>query len=72
MVKKNLPRIMQSRGITPESLAVRMQASGASVTAGTVRSWMAGYRIPSFRNAQAIATALECTIDDLVIDAARE
>lgn len=61
-----LPELMQARGVTPEALAVRLDAEGIIITAACVRSWLRGDRVPNFRIAQAVARALGCSLDDLV------
>jgi len=60
-----LTEIMQARGVTPEALAVRLNAEGIIITAACVRTWIRGNRVPNFRTAQAVARALGCTLNDL-------
>ena len=66
MMKDNIRRLMDEQGLTPEALAVRIQAGGHAISASTIRGWMCGTRTPNFPNAQALAQALACKLDDLI------
>lgn len=65
MLKETLPGLMEAQSLTPEALATRMQASGTTVTASAIRSWLSGDRTPNFPNAKALAKALGCSLDAL-------
>lgn len=60
-----LREIMQAHGVTPEALAVRLDAEGIVITASAVRSWMRGDRVPGWRTAVAVARALGVGLDEL-------
>ena len=66
MIHDNITHLMRERDLTPEALAVAMQRIGKPVTAGTVRSWMTGDRVPGFQNMIGLTTALGCSADDLL------
>lgn len=68
MLHINLPRLMRDRAMTPEALAVKLQGMGHDARASAVRSWMCGTRTPGLAVARLVATALECSIDDLLAD----
>lgn len=65
MINRNLKRLMAARGLTAEMVAARLQGRGTDVTAGTVRAWMQGLRTPRFDHAVALASVLQCSMDDL-------
>jgi transcriptional regulator with XRE-family HTH domain len=62
---KTLLERMARQGLTPESLAARMQGQGYSVSAWSVNAYVSGRRIPPIRAARALANALDCTVDDI-------
>lgn len=68
MLHINLPQLMRDRAMTPEALAVKLQDMGHDTRASAVRSWMAGSRTPGLAVARLVATALDCSIDDLLAD----
>lgn len=66
MVKENLRRYMAEAGLSPESLAAKLQAAQHPASCATVIAWMNGYRTPNLGNAKALANVLNITVDELI------
>jgi len=66
MIHENLRRIMAAQELTAEGLLIRLHAAGHPIGFRTIESWMNGHRTPSMANARALASALGCSIDELI------
>lgn len=60
-LSKQLTELRTAQGLSQAALARIL-----GVSRGAVHSWEAGRRTPSLEQASALATALGCTVDDLL------
>lgn len=63
----NLNRIINAREWTPEELAVAMQRIEVPVSVQSINRWLSGKGDPKSDTIIALANALECTTDDILI-----
>ena len=66
-VAHNLKSLMDAKGWTPERLAVAGQEAGEILTVPAINQWLSGRNGPSGQSTVALAKALGCTTDDILI-----
>lgn len=69
-VAHNLKALMDAKsdtGWTPERLVVAAQENGDHLTVPAIKQWLAGRNDPNRPSTIALAKALGCTTDDILI-----
>ena len=61
-----LAKVMERRGLSELDLRVRLVKKRRPKSAGTVESWLRGYRTPDFETLRVLADVLECSVDELM------
>lgn len=69
-VAHNLKALMDAKGDsgwTPERLAVAAQEIGETLTVPAIKQWLSGRNGPNGPSTVALAKALGCTTDDILV-----
>lgn len=64
---QNIKALMDARGWTPERLAVATQEAGEPITVPAIKQWLSGRNGPSGQSVVALAKALGCSTDAILI-----
>lgn len=64
---QNITRLLKKHDLSPEGLAVAMQRAGAQVSVQSINRWISGKGNPNNDSLVALAKALGCTTDDILI-----
>jgi len=64
---QNIKALMDAKGWTPERLAVATQEAGEPLTVPAIKQWLTGRNGPSGQSVVALAKALGCSTDDILL-----